>query len=51
MYVLKKDDDLFWSFFYKFHLRYGEPYNRTSTTSDARHVRFSRRSDSDSGSG
>ena len=34
-----------------FHLRYGEPYNRTSTTSDARHVRFSRRSDSDSGSG
>ena len=47
--VLKKENELFYSFFHFFYLRYGEPYNRASMTSDARHARFSRRRDSGSG--
>ncbi|KAL4570570.1 hypothetical protein LXL04_026226 [Taraxacum kok-saghyz] len=57
-----KEGELFCSFFHLLHLRYREPYNRASMTSDARHarlrwslasdarhVRFSRRRDSGSG--
>ena len=47
--VLKKEGELFGSFFHLLHLRYREPYNRASMTSDARYARLSRRRDSDSG--
>ena len=40
--VLKQEDEQFCSNIHLIHLRYSESYNRTSMTSDARHVAFLR---------